>query len=284
MQVDLVVTTRDRPAELERLLGSLLAQTHRDLAVIVTDQSDDDASANVLAGFTPRLRLTTLRSAPGAARGRNAGLAHVSADIVGFPDDDCWYPPRLLEQVVATIDGRPDLDGLLCRWVDPDGDTGGTRWDRARGPVDRFNVWNRGNTASTFLRRHVVDEVGTFDERLGVGSDGPWQSGEETDYLLRALRAGFRIEYEPSLELYHPDKARTLPPDELIDRGRRFARGMGRVLALHGYPRSFVARVAARAAAASARELAKGDLARSRYHLARLRGLREGWRGRVAGR
>ena len=50
------------------------------------------------------------------------------------------------------------------------------------------NLWNRAISFTIFLRRDVVEAVGPFDEELGLGSGRPWASGEETDYLIRAVR------------------------------------------------------------------------------------------------
>ena len=45
------------------------------------------------------LRLELVESARGLSRARNAGLRMIAGDIVSFPDDDCWYPPDLLQRV-----------------------------------------------------------------------------------------------------------------------------------------------------------------------------------------
>ena len=65
------------------------------------------------------------------------------------------------------------------------------------------NLWNRANLVRDLPPAGVVERVGAFDERLGLGSPEPWSSGEETDYLIRAVRAGARIEYDPSLVVRH---------------------------------------------------------------------------------
>ena len=44
-----------------------------------------------------------------------------------------------------------------------------------------------------------MSRVGGFDEELGLGSGTPWHSGEEIDYLVRALATGAHLEYDPSL-------------------------------------------------------------------------------------
>src|SRR4029078_4597421 len=49
----------------------------------------------------------------------------------------------------------------------------------------------------------VVAGVGPFDERLGLGSGTPWSSGEELDYVLRAIRSGARVVYDPAVRVTH---------------------------------------------------------------------------------
>ena len=61
MRLDLIVTTLNRQQKLRALLASLEAQTRRPDRIIVVDQSDE-------------------------------GLCR-PGDIIGFPDDDCTYPP-----------------------------------------------------------------------------------------------------------------------------------------------------------------------------------------------
>ena len=54
---------------------------------------------------------------------------------------------------------------------------------------------------------------------LGVGSGTPMGSGEETDYLLRALEQGFRIRFEPDLVVFHAGTRRD--GDRLVANGGR---------------------------------------------------------------
>ena len=115
---DLVVATVGRLGELARLLASVEAQGGWRL-VIVVDQNDDNRLAKVLDGRG--LELLHLRSGPGLSHARNVGLDHVSSDIVAFPDDDCSYPPGLLQRVAERLTADPDLDGLTGRAEDASG-------------------------------------------------------------------------------------------------------------------------------------------------------------------
>ena len=118
-------------------------------------------------------------------------------------------------------------------------------------------------------------------ERLGLGSGTRWSSGEEIDFLVRALRVGARLEYDPSLVVTHPVKVPS--PDELVALGRRDGGSLGYVLAANRYPAATVLRLLVRPLVASLAFAVLLDRTRARFQLAtfggRLRGLVAG-RGR----
>jgi len=272
---DLVVATVDRTEELRALLDSLAAQTHRRFRVLLVDQNADDRLVPVLAGHES-LALVRLRSQRGLARARNAALGHVAADVVAFPDDDCVLPPDLLERVALRLQRSPGLDGLTGRAVDEDGRSSAS-WRRDAAVLTRDNLWNRAISFAIFLRADVVARVGPFDERLGLGAGTPWCSGEEIDYLVRALAAGARIEYDPTLLVVHRDKEAT--PERLRALGFRDGASVGFLLRKHRYPPRLLARMLARPLGGAALALSRGDLGRARFHLATLRGRVSGYRG-----
>jgi len=272
--VDLVVATVGRTDELDELLGSLEAQTHPPTRVFLVDQNDDDRVAGLLASH-PSLRIEHLRSRPGLSRARNAALPLLEADLVGFPDDDCRYPPGLLDQVAARFAQDTAL-GVVCgRLEDEDGRATG-RWGLERRRVRGDDVWHAGTSATIFARRAVVEQIGGFDEALGLGPDARFGSGEEIDYLVRALRAGARVEYDPALVVIHPVRPTTR--DALVALGRRDGGSVGYVLGLHRYPASAVARMLVRPAVGVLVSLVQLDATRARFHAATLRGRISGLR------
>jgi glycosyltransferase involved in cell wall biosynthesis len=267
---DLVVATAERTDELGRLLGSLETQSHRQFRVIVVDQNEDARLDDVLAGSG--LDLLHLTSGRGLSRARNAALEHVSADLVAFPDDDCVYPPTLLEHLGAHFAADPRLDGVTGRAEDAQGRSAAS-WKPDPVVLTDDNLWNRAISFTIFLRRATVERVGAFDERLGLGSLEPWSSAEEIDYLIRAIRAGARIEYEPAVVVEHGvgvDDARV---------GMRDGASVGYLLRKHRYPARAVARMLVRPAGGVVASLARGDKARASFHAATLRGRVRGYRG-----
>ncbi len=271
---DLVVATLGRVTSLEHLLDSLTAQRHRAFRVIVVDQNDDDRLAPILEAKS--LDTVHLRSAPGLSRARNEALEHLAADLVAFPDDDCIYPSDLLERVAERFVRDPTLDGLSVRTAEANGrsDRG---WSDTGARLTKANVWNLVASAGMFLRRPLLERVGAFDERLGLGVPRPWSSGEETDYVIRALGIGARIEYDPELVVEHELAAHE--GAGLRERGGREGASVGYLLRKHGYPARTVARMAVRPVGGIVVSLARRDTAEAGFQAATLRGRVRGYLG-----
>jgi GT2 family glycosyltransferase len=259
---DLVVATIGRVEELGRLFASLECQTHKDFRVMVVDQNGDDRIEPVLRAH-PALHVERLAAPGGLSRARNAALTHVRADLVAFPDDDCVYADDLLERVARSFDADPELGGLTGRAPDS------ASWKRDAATLTRENLWNRAISFTIFLRTAVVEQVGAFDEELGL----PSSSGEEIDYLIRALDAGTRIEYDPTLVVMHPEKE--LDPAAV---GGRDGASIGYILRKHEYPMATVARMLIRPAGGAVVALAQRDRRRARFHLNTLHGRLRGYR------
>ncbi|MEZ5081820.1 MAG: glycosyltransferase [Thermoleophilia bacterium] len=275
-RVSLVLATVGRVEQVERMLGSVAQQRVADVQVVLVDQNDDDRLVPLVTAFAGRFDLVHLRSERGLSRARNAGLRVATGQIMAFPDDDAWYPLGTLASVLDFFERHPQWDGLSVRAIAERSMALG-RWDTHAGPVDRTNVWKRGISFGIFLRRGLVDRLDGFDETLGVGASTPWGSGEETDYLIRALGAGGRIWYDPAITVGHPPPPAVFNAAE-IARGGAYGRGFGRVLRLHDYPARDVARFVVRPLLGAALALGKGRVSEARYRMAIAMGRLRGWR------
>lgn len=234
MKFSLVMGSLGRTDEVRRMLTSLEHQSLQDFEVILVDQNIDDRLMPLVA--SSKLRITHIRTTqPGLSRARNLGLAVATGEYIAFPDDDCWYPDTLLADVAQWFSLHPHLDGVTGQCRDEDGVLSQLPWSKHSTPINSFNVWRQAISFTVFLRRHVVTAVGTFDEALGVGAGTPWGSGEETDYLLRAMAAHFHLVYEPSIVVFHPETPEIYDA-KLFSRGVTYGAGMGRVLRKHRAP------------------------------------------------
>jgi GT2 family glycosyltransferase len=103
LKIAFVVATKDRPAQLERLLLSLAGQERKPDEVLIVDGSEISVAGVLdrpgLSGLS--LRYSSCRP-PSAARQRNRGVALVQSgiDLIGFLDDDAVLAPGALPRMM----------------------------------------------------------------------------------------------------------------------------------------------------------------------------------------
>lgn len=229
--------------------------------MLVVDQNPDERLTPVVGAYEALFPILHLRERlAGASRARNVGLGHSCSDFVAFPDDDCQYPPLLLEKVARFFERHPEIDGLTARLVDERGESSILDFDSEPGLLDTTNVWTRSIEATMFLRRVSVRGL-RFDEKLGRGSGTSWGSGEGTDYLLKLLGKGASLYYDPHLSVFHPPP---VPPYDAKAMRRAYEYGCGRgyLLRKYEYPlyargRSLVGPLGRAAAAAAGLRIAE---------------------------
>jgi len=203
MKLSLVVATRDRPEQLARLLSSLSHQTAKRFEVIVVDQSKDYLAPEVegiVLGYAKDFPVRYLRDlGKGLSRARNLGLMEAQGEVLGFPDDDCWYPDDLVERVLKTFEEHPDL-GLLSGLYSEPGKWN-PRFPKRPSKITIWNVFSCISSVTIFVRRKALSGQPWFDERVGAGTDLP--AGEEMDFAIRVLKGRYRASYDPSLIVFH---------------------------------------------------------------------------------
>jgi glycosyltransferase involved in cell wall biosynthesis len=269
----LVMATRGRTAEIAAFLDSLLAQGAQDAEVIVVDQNEDHRLAAVLAPYEGRVAITHLRSAvANANHARNLGLRAARGMIVGFPDDDCLYPPGLLDQVAAAFTRDNGLMLLTGPAQSPCGGLGSGRWREEAGEIDANSVWTSVIEFNLWLCRSLALALGGFDEAMGPGTR--LGSAEGNDLVLRAVAAGHKARYDPLVQVIHPDKRLT---EVAVDRARLYGRGLGFALRRHGVgPRVWLP-FAVRPVGGMVVSLAKGRPRDAAYYAMTLLGRTEGF-------
>jgi GT2 family glycosyltransferase len=158
----------------------------------------------------------------GLSRARNLVLENLDTDWVFFTDDDCVVSLDLVEQFHKVVAHRPKPAFWVgaCIWpleYDPETqEAPGMTVSRER-VFDTENTFNNHGFMGACLafRRDLIQAVGKFDEELGAGA--PLFTGEESDYIIRALSGGFTGWATPRLMVYHEFGVRPKPENPLLN-------------------------------------------------------------------
>lgn len=284
LRMSLVVSTLGRTRELEILLDSLACQTLQPLEVLLVDQNDDERLLPLLKQdrwpFTVRHIRTPCER--GLSRGRNRGWRLAKGDVILFPDDDCWYGPNFLDGASKAMMAL-GCDVLTGRATDENGRSINGRFETRAQQITRANVWTTGIEWVFFFRRHALEAVGGFDEKIGVGASTPWQAAEGQDILLRILEAGFLCWFDPAIAGHHAEIGSAAPDARARRKARAYARGMGYVLRQHRFGFGARAGWIARPLAGAILSLGRGRSKLMRYYGQIALGRLEGMRARTFG-
>lgn len=126
--VSIVIPVHNEDYVLPRCLDSVLAQTYRELEIIIVDDGSRDESAAICEQYVARDdRIRVIRQEQsGVSAARNRGLDAASGTYVQFVDADDCVEPAMTETLVELIEtGRADLacSGFYRVDVGPSGST-----------------------------------------------------------------------------------------------------------------------------------------------------------------
>lgn len=211
-----MVPTADRAQLVVRAVQSALAQTMRDLEVVVVVDGPDAATTRALAGIAePRLRVVELPQRRGVGEARNAGVDASRAEWIALlDDDDEWLPEKLALQLATARASRHARPIVSCRFVvrDEHGDALRPRRlpERAEEPSE-YLFCQRGlrGGEGVVLPSTILAPAALLREVRFRHARLPY---EGSDWVLRALLAGdaaleFVLDERP-LAIFHGESAR----------------------------------------------------------------------------
>jgi len=225
-RLTVLICTHDRAALLGKALASLRACERPaglavDLLVVANACRDGTHAllAQQAAGSADGLALRWLAEpAPGKSHALNAGVAALQGDWVAIVDDDHRVAGDFLRRIAEAIASQPQA-GLLCGRILPDWDGREPGWVHDTGPyrvyplpIPRQDFGDAPREldaagplpggGNQIIRVELLRRIGPFSTALGPqGHD--LGGGEDTEYMLRALRAGERLWYAPAIVQYH---------------------------------------------------------------------------------
>ena len=194
--VSVIVPTYNRAEVISGAVESVLAQTYKNIEIVVVDDGSTDDTQAKLEEYAGRIRVVR-QANRGPAAARNHGIQVALGEIIAFLDsDDLWLPTKLARQVALLTAGGDSVPCCLCnaRLRSAHGDDElsfhvaqiyppfeqGIWLNPAEVLATRFVFFNQ----AVAVRRWALDKIGGFDESLWLLEDwdlalrlstlGPW--------------------------------------------------------------------------------------------------------------
>ncbi len=223
MKISLILTGGNRQLELDRFFESILNARLEGFSVELIFVNQTAYSPPGSALLRSGIMFTEINSGRlGLSAARNLGLSVSTGDIIGFPDDDCWYPSDLLLRVSELFARETNTDLLCCNVFDPVRKISyGRRPLGITVKVSYYNLFRLPISVGIFVRRSAVEKAGFyFNELFGVGAT--LGSGEETELVFRLLKSGANAKYIGKIQVYHP-----VPTYQHSDVSKHFSYSIG---------------------------------------------------------
>ena len=198
------VVTKNRPASLREcllslaVLGDVLSEV-----IVVDDTSDvpaDRALVDLPAAISQELRVIRQTRHEGYIVARNTIMREAATDYVLLMDDDAaLLDGESIRDALRLLDAHPRIGAIACAMAERDG----SPWHPATqpAPVDYTCYVPTFIGFAHILRRRLFIDLAGYRESFHF-------YGEEKDYCLRMLDAGFNIVYMPRARVVHaPDPA-----------------------------------------------------------------------------
>lgn len=180
-RLSVIVPVYNVEAYLPECIDSILAQTLRDLELILIDDGSPDGCGRICdARAAEDSRVRVIHQANrGVSAARNAGLAAAQGDYIGFVDPDDWIAPECFEALAEAAEAQ-QAQIAVCGFTFCD-EAGKAQYDQAvpEGRYDReslllsiYGMPNRlhGSMCNKLFARSVLDGL-RFDESVAIGED-----------------------------------------------------------------------------------------------------------------
>ena len=209
-------------------LESLGKVTYPNLDIVMVDNGSKPESVATIKAAYPSVTLIELGENRGFTGGNNAGIRHAldhGADYIILLNNDTTVTPDMFDILVDVMEADPTIGvtgPIIYYYDDPDliwSVAGAIDWKHGRTTMIGLNERDAGQYGKTpqladfitgcalMVRREVWEKAGLLDDDFFIYY-------EETEWCVRAGRAGFKLAYVPAARMWHkiPIDARATSP------------------------------------------------------------------------
>lgn len=221
--ISVILNTNRREDTIE-CLASLAESSYGNHKSIVLDNNSKDGSVEAIRTQFPAVEIIQLEENRGYAGNNNVGIEAAmarGADWVFVLNEDTVIDPDCVAQLLEIGESNPWIGivgPMVYHYDEPDiiqsaGGVLGPYWESIHLAKDERDTgqfvapheveWVSG--CGIMVRRAVITDVGAIDERF-------FYFWEETEWCVRASKAGWRIFHVPTAKMWHKGVQRNYRP------------------------------------------------------------------------
>lgn len=197
-QATIVITTKNRKEDLRRALRSAVVQTVDAEIIVVDDGSTDGTAEMVRREFSARVCLHPFEESQGYIVGRNYAARVAKSPYIFSIDDDAEFTsPDTIEQTLAEFN-HPRVGAVAIPYIDV---KKSSRVHQRSPEAKRIYATASYIGTAHAVRRDLFLALGAYREFIV-------HQGEERDYCLRMLEAGFIVRCGNAAPIHHHESPR----------------------------------------------------------------------------
>lgn len=199
MDLSVIIITLNNKKILDDCIESVNRHTGSlSYEIIVVDNGSSDGTGDLVRTKYPGIKLIENGKNLGFSAANNKGLKIAAGRYSVLLNDDTYLKDDAFEKIVRFMDGKQDIGICGPKLLNVDGSVqrqgsilSAYKW-RSKVPVEVSFILG----ACMFIRMSAIGKIGLLDENLFFYND-------DLDLCKRAKKAGFKVIYYPSAEVFH---------------------------------------------------------------------------------
>lgn len=188
--VSVIIPSYKRSEMLPRAVKSVLAQTYKNIEIIVVDDNDPDSlwrrdTEKRMNQFKNNCHVKYIchEKNKNGSVARNTGIKNASGSIIAFLDDDDEYLPTKIEKQVSFLLEHPEYKAVYSGWI---------RANKKIIPTHQGDLSYDILSGNNIIYTNVIMMWKKCAEEFG-GWDESFIRNQEAAFLLRYFDAGYKI-------------------------------------------------------------------------------------------
>lgn len=203
--ISVIIPSYNQGQFISKTIESILSQSYKNVEILVIDGGSSDNTVDILKGYENRIYWVSEKD-NGQTDAINKGMAMAKGDILTYLNSDDFYLDGALEKVAEVFNSIKNTF-----WITGDYLLVDKQGNRINSPIVGYKklfrkilsfklltVLNPIIQPSTFLSRGMVEQVGTFNEKLIYTMD--------YEYWLRAIKIHNPVVLDAKLSAFRVHK------------------------------------------------------------------------------